>query len=816
MIWTGFKRWLETPVYLELDEHQRRQSLFLSVFLLLCQVSIAAIAAVNLINTTTSDDPNLQFYLIEDVASGGLLLGLFFLNRRGYVRQSAFLLILAFLVSIAAIPAEMQTYTLLLYFLPIQVASFTVHPRASIPVAIISIGLFVSLQMNNYGMPYGPAIIYLAALVVTALISSFFSERLEKALYDARASEQKTIAMLEKNPFCVYVAEGSQTGRWVYLSPRIQDLVGFPAAEWTGEKNRWLGQIHPDDRQQVLTKISQCLSFGLPFHAEYRLIHSSGRAVWVSDDTVPVQMPGQKDRVQGVLLDITARKRAEQTQSATYRISQAAFAARDLEGLYTEIHNVLGELMHAENFFIALYDPDTRLLNFPYFVDQYDEPPEPIIARHGLTEYVLRTGKALFATAEKCRELVAQGEITDVGTPSVDWLGVPLKINQRTIGAMAVQSYTAGIRFSEEELNILQFVSTQVAMVIERKRTEAALREVNQLTGEVISGVNTGIIVYDRALHHLIWNPYMVMLTGLSEERVLGQVAVGDFPLAPGGRIVAILQRALSGETVSIPDIEYSVPLTGKTGWLSGYCGPHRNSQGEMVGVIAVINEISQRKRAEESLRSALSEKEILLREIHHRVKNNLQVMSSLISLQADDTQHPELQEAFLEMQTRVRSMALIHEELYQAQDLARVNFAEYIQKLASGLMQSYQLSPHVALRVEVEEIFLGVDTAIPCGLIINELVTNAFKYAFPDERKGEVVIRLTLGGDKTYRLCVQDDGVGLPAGMDIENTATLGMQLITILSRQLRAKMQVKLESGTSIEIEFTEHRATPRHLAG
>jgi PAS domain S-box-containing protein len=816
MTWNGVKHWLENPMRVGLDDRQRRQGLFLSVFLLLCLFSIAGMAIVNVLNVSADSDPKIQIYIIEDITFGGLLLGLFFLNRRGYVRQAAYLLILAFLVSIAAIPAEWQTYTLLLYFLPIQVASFTVHPRASIPVALISIGLFVSLQISRYGLTYGAELIYLASLIVTAVISWFFSDRLEHALDEARQSEQKYIAMLEKNPFCIYVAEGSQAGRWVYLSPRIEDLLGFSKEEWVGAPNRWIRQIHPDDRQQVLADVSQSLTFGLPFHAEYRMLDHAGSIVWVSDDALLVQMPGQRDRVQGVLLDITARKRAEQIQSATYRISQAAFAAVDLGDLYNQIHNVLGELMHAENFFIALYDPATDMLNFPYFVDQFDEPPEPIIARHGLTEYILRTGKALFATAEKCGELVDQGEIADVGTPSVDWMGVPLMINNRAIGVMVVQSYTEGIRFSEEELNILKFVSTQVAMVIDRKRTEAALREVNQLTGEVISGVNTGIIVYDQQMRHLIWNRYMEQMTGLSEEQVLDHFAADVFPLSAGASLMDSVRRAIAGETISIPDIEYSVPLTGNAGWLSGFFGPHRNAQGEMVGAIAVINEISERKRAEETLRSALGEKEVLLREIHHRVKNNLQVMSSLISLQADTVQNPAVQDSFREMQARVRTMALIHEELYQAQNLSQVNFAEYIEKLASGLMESFRINPNVALRVEVEEVYLGVDTAIPCGLIVNELVTNAFKYAFPDNRTGEVIIQLSLNGDGIYRLSVQDNGIGLPANIDFENNGTLGLQLITILSRQLRARMQVKLEGGTCIQIEFSGNRSIPRHLSG
>jgi PAS domain S-box-containing protein len=446
------------------------------------------------------------------------------------------------------------------------------------------------------------------------------------------------------------------------------------------------------------------------------------------------------------------------------------------------------------------------MLNFPYFVDQYDEPPEPVIARHGLTEYVLRTAKAIFATREKCAELVAMGEISDIGAPSVDWMGVPLILNNRAIGVMVVQSYTEGIRFSNEEMEILQFVSTQVAMVIERKRAEAELKELSQLNGEVISGVNTGIIVYDREGRHQLWNQYMVEMTGLPQEYVLGQSALEIFPLFRRANLMQVLEQAMTGEITAIPDLEYTVPPTGKSGWLGGYCGPHRNAKGEVTGVIAVINDISERKKADDALHSALIEKEVLLREIHHRVKNNLQVMSSLMSLQADTVDNEDVRQSFREMQTRVQTMALIHEELYQAKNLSRVNLAEYIGKLAAGLSQSFLLNPRVELEVDVEEAFLGVDTAIPCGLIVNELVTNAFKYAFPDNQPGKVLISLRSNADGVYNLTVNDNGVGLPSGLDVYQTETLGMQLITILAAQLGGKLDVELNGGTCFHIQFSD----------
>jgi transcriptional regulator with GAF, ATPase, and Fis domain len=165
--------------------------------------------------------------------------------------------------------------------------------------------------------------------------------------------------------------------------------------------------------------------------------------------------------------DDRIRPRSEQVQQATYQISQAASSANDLSELFRLIHKILGGLMPSENFYIALYDSSSDLLSFPYYVDQFDQPPDPQKPKKGLTEYVLRTGEALLASPEVFQTLLTAGEVEEVGSPSVDWLGVPLKIGERIIGVMVLQIYVDGLRFGEDELNIATFVSSQVAMAIE-------------------------------------------------------------------------------------------------------------------------------------------------------------------------------------------------------------------------------------------------------------------------------------------------------------------------------------------------------------
>lgn len=218
-----------------------------------------------------------------------------------------------------------------------------------------------------------------------------------------------------------------------------------------------------------------------------------------------------------------------------------------------------------------------------------------------------------------------------------------------------------------------------------------------------------------------------------------------------------------------------------------------------------ILRDITERKREEEKIRASLREKEILLKEIHHRVKNNLQIISSLLNLQSAHIRDPRALEVFKEGQGRVRSMALIHEKLYQSDDLARVDFSEYIRNLAAYLFRSYEVhAGAVALNVEAEDVLLGVDTAIPCGLIINELVSNSLKHAFPGGGGGSINIRLRPAGAERLTLTVADDGVGLPEGFDVRATPSLGLQLVNTLARQLGGDVLVGGCAGAEFSITF------------
>jgi two-component sensor histidine kinase len=215
--------------------------------------------------------------------------------------------------------------------------------------------------------------------------------------------------------------------------------------------------------------------------------------------------------------------------------------------------------------------------------------------------------------------------------------------------------------------------------------------------------------------------------------------------------------------------------------------------------------EISERQRAEEQLKASLQEKEMLLKEIHHRVKNNLQVISSLLYLQSKQVVEPETLAMFVDSQNRVRSMALVHEQLYQTEDLTRVNMAEYVRSLASFLFRSYGLSvDRIRLKIEVADMPLGVNVAVPCGMIINELLSNTLKHAFPGNRRGAIYIGFSTSAEGRYTLVVGDNGIGLPEGLDFRQTRSLGLQLVNTLVEQLEGTIRLDTSEGTQFQIRF------------
>ncbi|MDD3985742.1 MAG: histidine kinase dimerization/phosphoacceptor domain -containing protein [Methanobacterium sp.] len=232
---------------------------------------------------------------------------------------------------------------------------------------------------------------------------------------------------------------------------------------------------------------------------------------------------------------------------------------------------------------------------------------------------------------------------------------------------------------------------------------------------------------------------------------------------------------------------------------------PINDNEGNLIGSIYIAHDFTKRKEIEDELEKTLKEKDILMKEIYHRVKNNLMIISSLLSLQSRYIKDKDTKEIFRKSQNRAKSMALIHEKLYKSEDLKSINFAEYLKNLSNDLYTTYTTNQDlVKLFLDVDNIIFDIEISIPLGLILNELLTNSLKHAFPNNRKGEVKIELHKKNNGRYYLSVADNGIGLPKNLNPHKIDTLGMQLINSLTKQINGELTVNTDNGTEFIIKF------------
>jgi len=321
--------------------------------------------------------------------------------------------------------------------------------------------------------------------------------------------------------------------------------------------------------------------------------------------------------------------------------------------------------------------------------------------------------------------------------------------------------------------------------------SEAGYRELAESIGEVFYAM-------DNDLRYTYWNNASEHLTGIPAKKATGRSLFELFPELKGSKAEKLYREVLKTRQPRRFVNRYQV--NGRDLFFEINAYPSKS------GLSIIAKDITERKRAEEHLKESLNEKEVLLKEVHHRVKNNMQVISSLLMLQEDLSTDGKITEMLKDSQNRISSMALIHERLYRSHNLSKVDLREYIDDLVSGLFQSYGVSEgRVALNINAENVSLGIDSAIPCGLVINELVSNSLKHAFPDDKKGEINIILRLKDGNMIELMVGDNGIGIPKDMDIRKTHSLGLYLVTLLvENQLNGEITLNRERGTEFLIKF------------
>lgn len=347
--------------------------------------------------------------------------------------------------------------------------------------------------------------------------------------------------------------------------------------------------------------------------------------------------------------------------------------------------------------------------------------------------------------------------------------------------------------------------------ITERKCAAAAFQEAEKKYRELVDVSLMGIYITQNHILKFC-NQRLAEIFGYDKPEELLGIHISKLVLPESWPIVE--QQVKLRESGQVERVQYQFKGLKRDGTVIdvGVLGGRIIHEGRPA-IQGCLIDITERVRTVEQIRAALKEKEVLLREIHHRVKNNMQIISSLLNLQA--TQLKDKKDLFLfkETQNRIRSLALVHEKLYQSKNLSMIDFAEYIRSLITYLWQFFMIdSETIRLHLDLEEAYFDINTAIPCGLIVNELVSNILKHAFPVGRKGEVRIVLVRADGNKFMLVVQDDGIGFPENLDFRKSETLGMQIVTMLVQQLDGTIELEREEGTTFKIVFEELKYKPR----
>lgn len=649
----------------------------------------------------------------------------------------------------------------------------------------------------------------------------------------------------------------------IYLDPLLKALLGFEESEIPNKIEAWASHVHPDDREGVMMAARDHLDGKTPhYEIEHRMVHKQGSIRWFLARGTALRDPqGKPYRLLGTDSDITERKEVEvalqrakeelelKVEERTIELKRVneqlladivmrrrAEAALAVEARFlraqTEVAKVALSSLRPEELAQPLIETIGRAQGYAYgalwrvgedghtvtMVAAFGEGAAPCVGvSHDLNEpssytaLIIHTGQPAFRNRiwespygchDITRTLNAQA-----------LLGLPL-INRtgRVVGAMTFADMADADRFTARDLTQGTVLANQVAQAIENSELFSQVNRLQEQYRVVTEALNDAVFTLDAEARFTFGNAAGERLTGYRLDELLGRsfmdlVAPENLP-----ELTDRFRRAIAGE--AIPPHVWAEMIRKDGGRVPIELSmANLVLDGRIIGRVGVARDITDRQHAEEQIRASLQEKEVLLKEIHHRVKNNLQIISSLLNLQSKYINDPPALQMFIDSQNRVKSMALIHEILFRSRDITKIDFAEYIKTISVQIFRSYgAYSKKIGLEVQVKDIMLDVDAAIPCGLIVTELVSNSLKHAFVDGREGSINIKLFTNDSSTLTLIVTDNGIGLPHHIDLQYADSLGLKLVGALVNQLGGKVEVDSTFGTTFMITFVHDKHKER----
>ena len=575
-------------------------------------------------------------------------------------------------------------------------------------------------------------------------------------------SEEKLKTVLEN--IDDVIVQLSPEGVIEYVSSNVKELYGYDPESLVGEH---LELVTPADQMRKAQNAMTAVLSGKPVRQlEINMIDSREKIVSMEVDFAPVRKGGQIVAVQGVMRDITRRRKAEEAHKESEQRYRAIF-----EG---------------SNDGILVADIATRKFRFvnPSICRYLGYSEEELLALGVDDIHPPGELKSIIRKFEK----QARGEITLVeNVPCLRKDGKVVYADIR-VNPLTMSNRLFNVGFFRD--------------VTGRRQAEEEIRKFKTIAESARFGV--AIAGLDGTVSYI--NDYFAGVHGYRPDEVVGNSLAMFHTAEQLQEVAKINEKLLAAGSFSGIEVWHRCKDGSVFPMLMNGVIV-KDEKGVPLYMAATAVDITGRKHAEERIRASLREKEVLLKEIHHRVKNNLQLITSLLKLQSESVGDPGALEMLRESQGRVRLIALLHEMLYRSEDLASIDAADYIRTLVSHLLRSYGGSGEaVTVELNVEKITLNVDTAITCGLIVNELVTNSLKHAFPKGGKGKVRVDLHPKGHGEFILTVADSGKGIAGSIDFRDAKTLGLQLVCTLVDQLEGTIELDGEGGTAFTIDFMQ----------
>jgi PAS domain S-box-containing protein len=606
---------------------------------------------------------------------------------------------------------------------------------------------------------------FLPSVVQHTVTQIEVEKRLSEAEKALRDREEKFRTIFENvNNVIVYV---DTHGKILEVNKKVERMFGYKRDELIGKPFRKLNIFSFKDVPDLFGLFKQAIKKGDVADTtgqgsnfiELELKGKQGNKVNVEVTTTSVKKNGKLEGFLSIIRDITERKSIEKElleSEEKYR----DLVDNSLVGVFKS--NLKGEILFANEALAKMFECNS---------------PEELVLAGALSRY----------KDPGCREAFIM-KLKKKGS-----------VQNYEVEAITKTGKTKNILFNATLDG--DVISGMTMDITDRKNTEEEVKEsvkryrlLSEVAFDGIALTEKGIFLEVNKEFADIFGYNLFEITGSHVSKLIAPEYHED-----------VLQKIKSGydklyETIGVKKDGTRFPFE-----VSGKSFPYKDK----ILRITAIRDITKRKEVEKQIKASLKEKEVLLQEIHHRVKNNMTIISSLLKLQASRIKDEGLRGMFRESMSRIKSMALVHEKLYQTGDLANINFNDYLKGLLNNVIMSYELgSDGISLITDIENVSLGIDSAIPCGLIINELVSNSLKHAFPEGRKGDISVGLHINDKDIVKLSVSDNGIGMPEVWDFDNTNSLGLSLVNTLVRQLHGKIRLNREKGTEFQLTFRRRK--------